>query len=108
MPYAVENAIYQWQEGERLVRDAPEPVRVDLERAAEIVLDELRRRLGSAFTLDELAEYYAHGTDWAEELATRYAAGGDAASVADAAFARYAREASNFAGGRARERHERP
>ena len=43
-----------------------------------------------------------------EELAMRYAAGSDAAAVADAAFARYAREASNFAGGRARERHERP
>jgi hypothetical protein len=28
--------------------------------------------------------------------------------VVDAAFARYAREAANFAGGRAREKHERP
>jgi hypothetical protein len=108
VPYAVENALYQWQEGERRVREAPEPERADLERAAEIVLDELRRRLGSTFVLDELAAHYGEGTDWATELATRYAAGSDAASVVDAAFARYAREASNYAGGRAREQHERP
>jgi hypothetical protein len=108
MPYAVENALYQWQDGERRLRDAPELERVDLERAAEIVLDELRRRLGSRFLLDELAAYYSQGTDWAEELATRYAAGSDAAAVVDAASARNAREASNFGGGRPRERHGRP
>lgn len=102
MPYAVENAIYQWQEGERVVAGAPEPARADLERAVEVVLDELRRRLGSSFVLGELAEFYAGGTDWAEQLAVRQAAGLDAAAVVDAAFARYAREASNFAGGRAR------
>jgi hypothetical protein len=58
--------------------------------------------------LDELAELYAEGTDWATEVAARHAAGTDAAAVVDAAFARYAREASNYAGGRAREKHERP
>jgi hypothetical protein len=108
MPYAPENALYQWQEGERRIREAPELERADLEAAAEVVLDELRRRLGSSFVLDELAAYYADGTDWAEELALRHAAGSDAAAVVDAAFARYAREARNFAGGRAHERHERP
>jgi hypothetical protein len=108
MPYAVENAIYQWEEGERRIRETPEPARADLERAAEIVLGDLRRRLGSRFVLDELADYYSSGTDWAEELAVSYAAGTDATAVVDAAFARYAREASNYAGGRARERHERP
>jgi hypothetical protein len=108
MPYAVENALYQWDEGERRVRDAPEHARADLERAAEAVLDELRRRLGSRFVLDELAEYYSNGTDWAEDLATRWAAGTEATTVVDAAFARYAREASNYAGGRPRERHDKP
>jgi hypothetical protein len=108
MPYAVENALYQWQDGERWVREADEPARADLERATHIVLDELRRRLGSSFVLDELASYYGEGTDWATELATRYAPAGDAAAVVDAAFARYAREASNYGGGRAREQHKRP
>jgi hypothetical protein len=108
MPYSLENALYQWREAERRLADTPEPARADLERAAEVVVDELRKRLGSSFVLDELADLYGEGTDWATELADRRGAGTDAAMVADAAFARYAREASNFAGGRARERHERP
>jgi hypothetical protein len=108
VPYAVENAIYQWQEGERRVRDAPEPERAGLERALDVVLDELRRRLGSSFVLDELADLYAEGTDWATELADRSGAGTDSAAVVDAAFARYAREASNYAGGVAREKHAKP
>ena len=107
MPYAVENALYQWGEGESRIGQAPDLERADLEAATEVVLEELRRRLGSRFVLDELAGYYAQGTDWAEQLAARYA-GGDAAAVVDAAFARYARESSNFAGGRARESHDRP
>jgi hypothetical protein len=108
VPYAVENAIYQWQEGARRLREAPERERAVLERALEVVLDELRRRLGSSFVLDELADLYALGTDWAEELAMGYAPAGQASVVVDAAFGRYAREARNYAGGRARERHDRP
>jgi hypothetical protein len=108
MGYALENALFQWREGERRIAGTAEPARADLERAVEAVVDELRKRLGSIFVLDELADLYGEGTDWATELATRRAAGTDAATVVDAAFARYAREASNFAGGRARERHERP
>jgi hypothetical protein len=108
MSYAIENALFQWQEGERRMRDTSGPARADLERAADVVLDELRRRLGSRFVLDELADYYSKDTDWAIELAARYAGGTDAAAVVDATFGRYAREASNYAGGRAREMHERP
>jgi hypothetical protein len=58
--------------------------------------------------LDELADFYAEGTDWAIELARRHRAGTDAVAVVDAAFNRYARESRNYAGGVARERHERP
>jgi len=108
MAYELENALYQWRDGERRLADTEEPARTDLERAADAVVERLRKRLGSVFVLDELAELYAEGTDWATELATRHAAGTDAAAVVDAAFARYAREASNYAGGRAREKHERP
>jgi hypothetical protein len=108
MPYSLDNALYQWREGERRVRETPEPARADLEEAVAAVVEILRKRLGSTFVLDELADLYGEGTDWATELAERLGAGTDAATVADAAFARYAREASNYAGGRARERHERP
>jgi hypothetical protein len=108
MAYSLENALFQWREGERRLADTPDPARADLERAVAGVVDELRKRLGSSFILDELADLYGEGTDWATELADRHGAGTDAALVVDAAYARYAREASNYAGGRARERHEKP
>ena len=100
MPYAVENALFQWEEGERRLRATEEPARGQLESASRDVLDELRRRLGGPFTLGELAEFYGAGTDWAHDLAERRSAGTDSAYVVDAAFARYARFAADFAGGR--------
>ena len=53
-------------------------------------MEELRRRLGSTFTLEELADFYASSPDFSS----------DPAWLVDAAFARYAREAADFAGGR--------
>ena len=108
MAYALESDLDQWRDGERRVAQTPEPARADLEDAADAVVKELRKRLGSRFLLEELADLYESGTDWATALASRYAAGTDSAAVVDAAFARYAREASDFAGGKARETHERP
>ena len=71
------------------------------------LLTELMRTPARVWTREALLRS-VWGTDWATELAARHAAGTDAAAVVDAAFARYAREASNFAGGRARESHGRP
>jgi hypothetical protein len=102
MAYALENARFQWEEGERRVRQADGPTRQDLERAVEDVLDELRKRLGSTFTIGELAEFYGAGSDWADAVAQRTRAGSDSSAVVDAAFNRYAREASDFAGGKKR------
>ena len=101
MAYALENAFDQWGEGERRVRGEPH-----LERAVRAVVEELRRRLGSAFEVAELAELYATDTDWAADLAREHSAGGDAAFAVDAAFNRYAREAVDYAGGRRRPRGE--
>lgn len=98
MSYALENALFQWQDGQRQVRGEP-----DLERSADAVVDELRRRLGSTFTLGELADFYADGTDWATDIASRRSGSADATIVVDAAFARYAREAADYAGGRRRQ-----
>lgn len=100
------NALFQWEEGERRVRDATDLTRSDLERAVFVVVEELRRRLGSSFSVEELAALYAADVDWGFDLA-RAEAGSDAASVVDAAFGRYAREATNFAGGRHRHDSER-
>ena len=108
MAYAIDNALFQWQDGERRLNDAEDLERQDLERAAEVVEDELRRRLGSSFTIDELADFYGAGVDWATDLAEREHAGTDSALVVDAVFARYARQATNYGGGEPRERPERP
>jgi len=97
--YALENAFFQWEEGERRVRDDQR-----LDRPVDVVLEELRRRLGSTFVVDELAGFYAEGTDWAYDLAVSAGARSEASSVVDAAFNRYAREAANYSGGRARQR----
>jgi len=108
MSYALENALYQWREGERRIAGASEPAKADLDGATDVVVEALRRRLGSSFVVNELADLYGRDTDWALELARRNAAGTDAASVVDAAFARYLREAKDYAGGRPRETHAKP
>jgi hypothetical protein len=108
MAYAVENALYQWREGERRIARAPEEAQADLQAAADAVVVALRRRLGSSFVVDELATMYGDDTDWALEVARRNRAGTDAATVVDAAFGQYVREAKDFAGGEPRETHQKP
>ena len=102
MPF--ENAIYQWDEGRRRLRDAPTVRRPALERVTDQIVAELRRRLGSRFTTGELADLYEQGTDWCLDLAVAAAPedphAWDSGTVADAAFSRYLREASDYAGGR--------
>jgi hypothetical protein len=98
------NASYQWQQGERRVKDAPAARRIALERVIEALVAELRRRLGGRFSCEELVELYGRGTGWCLQVAMRVApedpAAWEAGVVVDAAFARYLREASDYAGGR--------
>jgi hypothetical protein len=102
MPF--ESALAQWQEGLRRLADAPPDERRVLERVTTAVEAELRRRLGGAFTTDELAALYDQGTDWVTDLAVSVApedpSAWDVRTVGDAAFARYLRSATDFAGGR--------
>ena len=96
-------AAHQWREGERRLRDAPPEHRRTLERVVDHVVAELRRRLGSRFRSDELVDLYDAGTPWVIDIATRVAPDDpdawDPRIAADAAFARYLREASDYAGG---------
>ena len=99
-----ENAVYQWQRAERRL-SAASPERVPLlERIVTELVAELRRRLGGRFTAQELADLYARGTAWCMQTAMAAAPedpwAWDSSLVADAAFARYLREASDYAGGR--------
>ena len=103
---AYDTAIEQWREGVRRLEQAPPEQREALERVVVRIVAELRRRLGGAFTAEELAELYDEGTGWCIDLAVATAPdepyAWDARVVADAAFARYLRGAADFAGGRRR------
>ncbi len=107
MEYALANALYQWEDGQRRVAGSEPATRVVLERAVAAVLEDMRRRLGSSFRLEELVAFYARGVDWGEAIAAANGAGVDGSAVIDAAFARYARHSGDFAGGRPRERLQR-
>ena len=104
MTTSFESALGQWREGERRRADAPPERRRTLEAVVGRIEGELRRRLGGAFTTDELAALYERGTDWCTDLAATVAPDApwawDARTVADAAFLRYVRDARDFAGGR--------
>ena len=100
----METALFQWADGLRRLRDARPEHRPVLERVVDRIVEDLRRRLGSAFTTAELAALYDQGTDWCLELAIATAPESpeawDLSTVADAAFGRYVRAASDYAGGR--------
>ena len=98
-----ETAIYQWQQGERrLLAAAPE--QATLERVTGALVSELRRRLGGRFAAEELVDLYERGTAWCLQVAMKLAPedpwAWEAGLVVDAAFARYLREAADYAGGR--------
>ena len=86
------------------MRESLPDERMAMDRVVERILAELRRRLGGAFTIDELVDLYDAGTAWCTDIAYAVAPGApwawDARTTADAAFARYVREATDYAGGR--------
>jgi hypothetical protein len=93
-----------WREGQRRLAQADPAVRPALERVTDAIVDELRRRVGGIFTTEELARYYGdEGIDWCFEVAVRTVPSNpdawDLTTVANAAFARYVRGASDYAGG---------
>jgi hypothetical protein len=104
VPY--ETAVFDWRAGDRRVHDAAPDERLALERVIDALVAELRRRIGITFTADELADHYDSGTDWTLDVAQRVAPDApwawDASVVTDAAFHRFLREATDYAGGRRR------
>ncbi len=94
----------EWKQGERRAADLPAQQRVAVDAVVDELVKELRRRLGGPFSVDELVELYDRGTSWCMDVAYAVAPGApwawDPRTTADAAFARYAREARDFAGGR--------
>ena len=104
LPGVFDTAVDQWQAGLRRLEGAPFDERPILEAVTRRVQDELRRRLGGAFTVAELVALYDQGTGWVSDLAAAAAPDApfawDVRVVGDAAFARYLRGATDYAGGR--------
>jgi hypothetical protein len=106
MPYPVDNALFQWEQGASRLRELsarPRQARAAA-RAVDAIRDELRRRIGPTFSAQELAELYGRGTDWALEAA-RHAAPMEAVdldseAIIDGAFYHYLRGADDYSGGR--------
>ena len=70
-PMDVELARQHWQDGNRRVERArgdDRALRPARRAQVELVVAELRRRVGQTFTLDELADAYDGADDWAREL----------------------------------------
>ena len=102
VPY--ETAIDQWEHGVTRLALAQSGDRAALERVTRAIEADLRRRLGSAYTTAELVALYDAGTGWCSDIAIDVAPDDpqawDLRIVADAAFARYLRGATDYAGGR--------
>lgn len=100
----LDSARYQWEEGRRRLEAEGEGTARSkhLWLLVEAVLDDLRRRVGQTFTLADLARTYEGSEDWVRDIVVdaappRSRAGfRDTTLVQDAAFAHYARGASDY------------
>ena len=106
MPYPLDNALFQWEEGASRLRELSTDPRAarTAARAVEAIREELRRRIGPTFTAQELAELYGRGTDWCLEAARNAlpmaAVDLDPQAIVDGAFFQYLRGAKDYSGGR--------
>jgi hypothetical protein len=98
----VESARREWETSyRRLGESAREPGSPDgLHRQLRVVTEELRKRVGSTFTLRELADEYGRADDWARDaVAERATYPGWLSSLAiveGAAFHLYSRGAVDY------------
>ena len=98
----VESAQREWEDAYRRLAAASGTVEAErLHLQLEVVTDELRRRVGSTFTLRELAAEYRDADDWARQaVSERAATPGWPRTLAlaeGAAFHLFARGASDYA-----------
>jgi hypothetical protein len=102
MPTSLDVARHQWEEGNRrLEAHASDPRAYHtLLAQLEVVTQELRKRVGEKFTLDELVAVYDSADNWSREaVEDRVAAPGwprQLSLVQDAAFHLYARGAMDY------------
>ena len=102
MPVVVESVRREWEEGNRRFEAAArDPVAARrLHAQLEAVTDELRRRVGQTFTLEQLAAVYERADDWARDAVSEHAASPGwprtLAIVQDTAFHLYQRGAVDY------------
>ena len=106
METGLQSAVFEWEEGHRRLQAArSDPGRHRmLGRVVVGVEDELRKRLGSRFTIAELVRLYREWGDVLCDAGMAAVPSGeeltDVSAACDAAFYLYMREAADFAGGR--------
>ena len=98
---AVETTRREWEEGHRRLEALAADVGLyrRLLHELDVVTDELRRRVGETFTLEQLVTAYGEADRWSREvLDERGAADGHrhVAILEDAAFHRYSRGAVDY------------
>jgi hypothetical protein len=102
MPTGVELVRHEWAEGYRRcdsAREEPAHYRA-LQAQLEAITEQLRRRVGVRFVLDELVAEYRRSDSWARELLPElpeFAQWAPGVTIAvDAAFHLYARGAQDY------------
>jgi hypothetical protein len=102
VPANVELVRQEWEEGYRRLRGlAQRPDDEDrLHAQVEILLEQLRRRVGSTFSMQELADAYGAADRWAHDALAEGAAftgwAATAAAALDASFHLYSRGARDY------------
>jgi hypothetical protein len=98
----VESARRDWEEAYRRLQEvARDSARPDaLRRQLVVLTEELRKRVGSTFTLGELAAEYRRADDWTRHTVDAQALGSEGLAtltiVEGAAFRQYARGAVDY------------
>jgi hypothetical protein len=99
---ATDSIRQEWEQGYRRFEDASRDSAAQprLLRQLEVVTDELRRRVGQTFTLEQLAAAYERADVWALDAVSEHAATPGwprtVAMVQDAAFHLYQRGAVDY------------
>ncbi len=92
----------EWEDGYRRFQDASrDPLAADrLSLQLEVVTDELRKRVGQTFTLEDLAARYSEADDWVRDAVSERAPTPGwprtLSTVQDAAFHLYQRGAVDY------------
>jgi hypothetical protein len=98
----LETTRHDWSEGYRRLQAAggEHPLYERLLAEVDLLLEQLRRRVGQTFTLDELADAYRDADRWVQETFVEAGAApgwpARAATAQDAAFHLYSRGALDY------------